>query len=104
MFFVALWSIEAIGTQRTFIVLAAVPALVAALGLGARALIVPAVLVAALALPPGTTKPADDGARVLFETETPYQYARVVEDRTARAGSSSTRARRSTRCGGPTRC
>ena len=35
--------------------------------------------VAALALPPGTTKPAEDG-RVLYETETPYQYARVVEE------------------------
>ncbi len=78
VFFVALWSIEAIGTQRTFIVLATVPALVAALGLGARALIVPVALVAALFLPPGTTKPADEG-RVLFETETPYQYARVVQ-------------------------
>ena len=38
----------------------------------------PVALVAALALPPGTTKPAD-GGRVLYETETPYQYARVVE-------------------------
>ena len=80
VFFVALWAIEAIGTQRTFVVLAAVPALVAALGLGRRALVVPAVLVAALALPSGTTKHAGDGARVLFETETPYQYARVIED------------------------
>ncbi len=79
VFFVALWSIEAIGTQRTFIVLAMVPALVAALGLGARALIVPVALAAALFLPVGTTKPADEGARVLFEKETPYQYARVVE-------------------------
>ena len=39
----------------------------------------PAALIAALALPPGTTKPAD-GGRVLYETETPYQYARVVEE------------------------
>ena len=36
VFFVSLWSIEAIGSQRTFLVLAAVPALVAASGLGAR--------------------------------------------------------------------
>src|SRR4051794_12782614 len=78
VFFVALWAIEAIGTQRTFIVLALVPALVAGLGLGGRALVVPGVLAAALALPVGTTKPAE-GGRVLFETETPYQYARVVE-------------------------
>ena len=39
----------------------------------------PAALLAALALPPGTTKPAET-ARVLYEKETPYQYARVVED------------------------
>jgi MFS family permease len=67
VFFVALWSIEAIGTQRTFLVLAAAPAIVAALGLGARALIVPVAIAATLFLPPGTTKPADEG-RVLFET------------------------------------
>ncbi|HEX6025500.1 MAG TPA: fused MFS/spermidine synthase [Solirubrobacter sp.] len=76
VFFVALWSIEAIGTQRTFIVLAAVPAVVAALGLGTRALLVPAALAAALAIPPGATK---GGEGVLYEKETPYQYARVVE-------------------------
>jgi spermidine synthase len=79
VFFVALWAIEAIGTQRTFLVLAAVPAFVSAAGLGVRWLLVPAVLVAGLALPPGATKPAEN-ARVLYETETPYQYARVVED------------------------
>jgi spermidine synthase len=75
VFFVALWAIEAIGTQRTFLVLAALPALVAARG---RTWLVPAALLAALAIPPGTTKPAEAG-RVLYETETPYQYARVVE-------------------------
>ena len=78
VFFVALWSIEAIGTQRTFIVLALVPAAVAALGLGARAVLVPGALVVALLLPVGTTKPAQSG-RVIFESETPYQYARVIE-------------------------
>ncbi|MDA0162711.1 fused MFS/spermidine synthase [Solirubrobacter ginsenosidimutans] len=78
VFFVSLWAIEAIGTQRTFLVLAAVPALVSAARLGGAWLTVPAVLLAALALPPGTTKPADNG-RVLYEKETPYQYARVVE-------------------------
>ncbi len=34
VFFVSLWAIEAIGTQRTFLVLAAVPATVSAIGLG----------------------------------------------------------------------
>jgi spermidine synthase len=79
VFFVALWSIEAIGTQRTFLVLALVPAAAAGALAGGRALIVPLVLASALALPVGTTKPAEDG-RVLYETETPYQYARVVQD------------------------
>jgi spermidine synthase len=79
VFFVSLWAIEAIGTQRTFLVLAAAPALVSAIGLGTRWLLVPFALLAGLALPPGTTKPAD-GGRVLYETETPYQYARVIED------------------------
>ena len=79
VFAVALWAIEHLGTQRTFIVLALVPALAAALGLGARWLFVPGALVCALALGPGTTKPAEQG-RVLYETETPYQYARVVQE------------------------
>ena len=104
VFFVALWSIEAIGTQRTFIVLATVPALVAALGLGARALIVPVALVAALFLPPGTTKPADEGARPVRDGDAVPVRPRGRSGRTARAGSSSTRARRSTRCGGRARC
>src|SRR4051812_5047778 len=75
VFFVSLWAIEAIGTQRTFIVLALVPALAAARG---RGFAVPLVLLAALALPSGTTKPAENG-RVLYESETEYQYARVVQ-------------------------
>src|SRR5205085_10589281 len=74
----ALGLIPQLGTQRTFLVLAAVPATVAALQLGARWLAVPAALLAALALPVGTVKPAERG-RVLYETETPYQYARVVQ-------------------------
>jgi spermidine synthase len=74
----ALVLIPALGTQRTFLVLAAVPACAAALELGRGWVAVPAVLVAALALPVGTVKPAEQG-RVLYETETPYQYARVVQ-------------------------
>jgi spermidine synthase len=74
----ALVLIPGLGTQRTFLVLAAVPAAAAALQLGARWLAVPALLLAALALPAGTVKPAETG-RVLYETETPYQYARVVQ-------------------------
>ena len=51
------------------------PALAAARG---RGFVVPLVLAAALFVPPGTTKAAETG-RVLYEKETPYQYARVVE-------------------------
>src|SRR5262249_36614167 len=54
------------------------PACVAALALDRAARLVPAALIAALALPPGTVKPAETG-KVLYETETPYQYARVVQ-------------------------
>jgi spermidine synthase len=74
----ALVLIPHLGTQRTFLVLAAVPAAVAALQLGGRWLAVPAALVAALALPVGTVKPAETG-RVIYETETEYQYARVLQ-------------------------
>jgi spermidine synthase len=77
-FLASLVLIPGIGTQRTFLVLAAIPAVVAALSLGSRWLLVPGALMAALALPVGTVKPAETG-RVLYETETPYQYARVVE-------------------------
>src|SRR4051794_30592822 len=77
-FLAALVLIPHVGTQRTFLILAAIPAWVAALALDRRALLVPAALLAALALPVGTVKPAETG-RVLYETETPYQYARVVQ-------------------------
>ncbi|MDA0180794.1 fused MFS/spermidine synthase [Solirubrobacter phytolaccae] len=80
VFFVALWAIEAIGSQRTFLVLALFPALIAALSLfDVRALVVPVVLGGALFIPAGATKPAEEGDRVLYERETPYQYARVIE-------------------------
>ena len=74
----ALLLIPLVGTQRTFLVFAIALALVAAAGMGLRAVVVPAVLLAVLALPVGTIKGAADG-RVLFEAETTHQYARVVE-------------------------
>jgi len=76
----ALVLIPLAGTQRTFLVFAAVLALVAALGLGRRFAVVPLAVAALLAVPVGTTKAARaDGARVVAERETQYQYARVVE-------------------------
>ena len=75
----ALLLIPLVGTQRTFLTFALVLAIVAALGLGRRWMLAPLGVAALLALPVGTVKAAEDGGRVLHETDTEYQYARVVE-------------------------
>jgi spermidine synthase len=82
VFISALVTIPLIGTQRTFIVFGAVLAIVAAWGLrSSRAAIVPAALLAALALPVGLTKgDTEAGEQVIAERETTYQYLRVLED------------------------
>ena len=77
-FLAALLLIPLVGTQRTFLVFALALALVAALGLGLRWLPAPAAVALLLAIPPGAIKGSDEG-RVIYETETEYQYARVVE-------------------------
>ena len=77
-FLAALLLIPLVGTQRTFLVFALALALVSALGLGLRWLAAPALVAALLAIPPGAIKGSDEG-RVIYETETEYQYARVVE-------------------------
>src|SRR4051812_7695352 len=77
-FLAALLLIPLVGTQRTFLIFALALALVASLGLGVRWLPAPAVLAALLAIPPGAIKGSEVG-RVIFETETEYQYAQVVE-------------------------
>ncbi|HUB99190.1 MAG TPA: fused MFS/spermidine synthase, partial [Solirubrobacterales bacterium] len=74
----ALLLIPLLGTQRTFIVFALCLALVAALGIGWRALVAPAALALALAIPVGTIKDAGED-EVIYEAETEHQYARVVE-------------------------
>jgi spermidine synthase len=76
----ALLLIPAIGTRRTFLTFAICLALVAAAGLlpARRYLVVPAAIAALLLLPAGTIKAAT-GQRVIYERETPYQYARVLE-------------------------
>src|SRR4051812_4912106 len=72
----ALLLIPLVGTHRTFLTFALVLALVSAWGLSRRWLLVPAAIAVLIAIPPGTIKSAR-GATVLYEAETPYQYARV---------------------------
>jgi spermidine synthase len=81
-FLAALLLIPLIGTRRTFIVFGLALVLLAVAGLARRRLLLaPAVLIALLALPVGTVKgETDEGSRVIHETDTEYQYARVVED------------------------
>jgi spermidine synthase len=76
-FLPALVLIPAIGTQRTFLVVAAVLAGSSCFLLGGRYLVVAAALAALVAIPPGAVK-ARDG---LLHEETSYQqYIQVVEE------------------------
>ena len=77
----ALLLIPLVGTRRTFLVFALAIALVAVLGLRPlrRYAAVPAAIAALVALPVGTLKADSDSGRTIYETDTEYQYARVVE-------------------------
>jgi spermidine synthase len=78
----ALVLIPLIGTHRTFLVFAFALALVALPGLARRELVLVPVAIAALAaIPPSAVGSDVKGARVIFSTETQYQYARVLEFR-----------------------
>src|SRR3954454_17511096 len=78
VFLSALVLIPFVGTRRTFLVFALALGLVAALGLRRRTPALPALIAVLIALPPGTVKATTDG-RVVWEGETDYQYARVVQ-------------------------
>ncbi|MCW2867829.1 MAG: Spermine synthase [Marmoricola sp.] len=82
-FLASLLLIPVVGTHRTFLLLALVLVLAALPGLGRRWLAVgAAVLVGVLvliALPVGSTKTVTSGGRVIWERETEYQYARVIQ-------------------------
>ncbi len=79
-FLAALLLIPLIGTHRTFLVFALVLAIAAALGAGSwRFLVVAALIAGLLAIPPAAVGADVPGARVIFSTETDYQYARVLQ-------------------------
>jgi spermidine synthase len=74
----ALVLVPFVGTQRTFLIFAAVIAVIGAAAVGWRYLAVPAVIAGLIALPVGTVKETDRG-EVIFEAESEHQYIRVVE-------------------------
>jgi len=79
VFLSALLLIPLLGTRRTFLAFALALALVAVASLRSRRwALAPAAVAALIAIPVGTVKATGDG-RVIWERETPYQYARVVE-------------------------
>jgi spermidine synthase len=77
----ALLLIPAVGTRRTFLTFAILLAVVAAVGLRSRRemLVAPILIAMLLVLPVGTLKAAKNGSRVIYEKETEYQYARVIQ-------------------------
>ena len=79
-FLAALVLIPFAGTHRTFLAFALALAVVAVPGLSRRWAMTPVPLAILLMLPAGGIDLHAAGTgRVIFETETPYQYARVVE-------------------------
>ncbi len=80
VFLAALVLVPFLGTRRTFLCFSVALAIVAVLGMGRRAGVVAPILLASLiAIPVGTVKATGSG-RVIWEQETEYQYARVVQD------------------------
>ena len=81
-FAAALLLIPLIGTHRTFLVFALALTTVALPGLRTRRLVlVPLVVAGLIAVPPAAIGTDVAGAKVIFSTETPYQYVRVLQFR-----------------------
>lgn len=78
VFLSALLLVPLLGTRRTFIVFALSLALVALPALSWRWIVLPLLIIVALVAPVGTIKSAD-ASTVVWESETEYQYARVVQ-------------------------
>lgn len=78
-FLSSLLLIPFLGTRRTFLIYALALALVAVPALGKRFVPAPILIAILLALPVGTVKAVERG-RVIWERETLYQYAVVIED------------------------
>ena len=82
-FLASLLLIPVVGTHRTFLIFALALALVSVPGLGRRWLPVGAVVVVGIvvliALPVGSTKTTTANGKVIWERETEYQYARVIQ-------------------------
>jgi spermidine synthase len=77
-FLSALLLIPLIGTRRTFLVFALALAIAAVPAMRRRFVLAPVGVALLLAIPVGTVKATGD-ARVIWERETEYQYARVTE-------------------------
>jgi spermidine synthase len=79
VFLSALVLIPLVGTRRTFLTFALALALAAVPALGRRFVLAPVGVALLLAIPVGTVKATGNG-RVIWDRETEYQYARVVEE------------------------
>jgi spermidine synthase len=79
----ALLFIPLIGTRRTFLVFALAIAIMAVIGLRPvrRYALAPAAIAVLMALPVGALKAEASYGKVIYETDTEYQYARVIQNR-----------------------